>query len=279
MKTLLNDIKQILGPDFSLKLESNYSEETLSYLSHQGTNPASIVKLYILYAALVQIDKEIISLKDEVSIPEKEVVPGCGIIQVLQQRQYTIHDLIMLMITISDNTATNILIDILTLEVIQNTIQSIGINETFVRRKLYHIKPGIFNESTTSDSNKILKALYYGIGISKSMSLYAQDVLSKQQLKNLGKELIECPNCHLLKSNNTCDCGVYFGDVDGDIVRILSKSGEITGHIHDACIMHIDDIVVFISIFTYNQTNNKITQGKLSDIGKMVYTHYKELSC
>ena len=273
---LIDKITKQLNHNYALVIDG---PEYIAINEHNSFNPASTIKLYILYAALIAMDEKKIHKDDLITLPEEEIVPGAGVIQILSNRVYTIHDLLTLMIAYSDNTATNIMLDVLSIGYIQNIVESLGLKETFVRRKLYHMIPGVFNASSASDLNVLLHHIYEGINISPEMSKYALDMMAKQQYKNIGQHLQVCARCKNIISDNTCTCGLYMGDVDPIAVPVYSKSGEITGHIHDTGIIIINEHPIYVTILTSNQKNNPETKAVLGKIGLIIYNHYKELSC
>lgn len=273
---LLDEIKDLLDEEFAIVIDG---PDHMVFNEHKSFNPASTIKLHILYAALKAMDEKKIHKDDWIKIPKEEIVPGAGVIHLLDMKGTTIHNLLTLMIAFSDNTATNMMLDILSIDYIQEIITSNHMKETFIRRKLYRMIPGVFNESSAHDLNHILHLIYEGIGISHEMSLYGLSIMKKQHYKNIGQHLRCCSTCNRLITDNTCTCGTYIGDVDPTMVEVYSKSGEITGHVHDACIMVINDQGIYVSILTSQQSNNKITQAKLGQIGLIVYKHYKEHLC
>ncbi|MCH4887460.1 serine hydrolase [Acidaminobacter sp. JC074] len=273
---LIEKIERELDQDYAIVIDG---PDYIAINEHESFNPASTIKLYILYAGLVAMETKKIHKDDTIEIKAKEIVPGAGVIQYLSARKYTLDDLLTLMIAYSDNTATNVMLDVLSIDYIQSIVESLGLKETFVRRKLYHMIPGVFNASSASDLNIILHHIYEGIGISKDLSDYGKEIMKKQQYKNIGAKLLTCARCKKIISDNTCTCGLYIGDVDPIMVPVYSKSGEITGHVHDACIIDIQGQPIYVTILTSRQKNNLETKEKLGKIGLMIYNHYKEVLC
>lgn len=269
-------IHEILDGEYAFSITGKLN---LSYNENISYNPASIIKLFILYAGLKAIDDKKHSLDEMITIPEDEIVPGAGVIQILKSREYSYEDLLTLMIAYSDNTATNMMIELLSTDYIQNITEELGLKSTFVRRKLYHMIPSVFNESTTHDANKVMQYLFDGHGLSTNMKLASREILSKQHYKNLSKNLLLCARCHEIVLDNTCTCGLSVGEVDPIPVEAYSKSGSITGHVHDSCVLVIDDEPLYITVFTRSQSNNDKTTQSLAKIGQIIYEHIKEKSC
>lgn len=76
-------------------------------------------------------------LTDEVRTPGSGVLPGMH-----TGLELTVSDNLYLMIAISDNTATNFLIDLAGIDAINATLRERGIEESLVRRRMLGVKPG-----------------------------------------------------------------------------------------------------------------------------------------
>jgi beta-lactamase class A len=98
---------------------------------------ASVIKVPILLAWVFlerngQIDKEALCNLD--SEPE---VHGAGFSWLMHQRQIPWHDVLLMMISLSDNLCTNLVIEHIGLERLQHTIgHDLGLQNTTVERKL-----------------------------------------------------------------------------------------------------------------------------------------------
>ena len=92
---------------------------------------ASSVKVFVLYSLLRGVDQLQISLTERVEYLAQFSIPGSGVITHLEPGLTpTLKDLATLMMMISDNTATNILIDYLGLAVINEAISSIPLEHS-----------------------------------------------------------------------------------------------------------------------------------------------------
>ena len=113
-------------------------EEIFSKNESKIFQSASLIKLFILEALLEKISQGELSYSDKKSVDSMDKVPGFGVLKVLDDNlSVTIKDLATLMITLSDNTATNMLIDILGIDYIQSFIEKKSYYETQLQRKMY----------------------------------------------------------------------------------------------------------------------------------------------
>ena len=91
--------------------------EGFSIKGDEKAPSASMIKLLIMLKALDECNKGKINLEDTIRLDDYEKVDGSGILKELSRdHKFSIRELLTLMIIVSDNTATNILIDLLGME-------------------------------------------------------------------------------------------------------------------------------------------------------------------
>ncbi len=133
--------------------------ETGARISRRGdeTFPtASLIKVPILVTVYDLVAKGQLSLDDPLTVLKIDQVPGSGIIQFLHNGTVlTVHDAAWLMSTISDNTATNLLLDRIIIRRVWAKMDSLGLNHTRV-----HSKSFLRNSSVAMDSS-----VKYGLGV------------------------------------------------------------------------------------------------------------------
>ncbi len=133
--------------------------ETGSRISRRGdeTFPtASLIKVSILVTVYDLVARGQLSLDDPLTVLKIDQVPGSGIIQFLHNGTVlTVHDAAWLMSTISDNTATNLLLDRIIIRRVWAKMDSLGLQHTRV-----HSKSFLRNSSVAMDSS-----VKYGLGV------------------------------------------------------------------------------------------------------------------
>lgn len=97
---------------------------------------ASLIKLPILLYACERAAESPELFRQQVLLKDSEIVGGSGVLQVLSGRTWSVRDLLALMINVSDNTATNLLIDFLGKKQVQDWIIENGFDGTCLGRKL-----------------------------------------------------------------------------------------------------------------------------------------------
>jgi len=147
---------------------------------------ASVIKIPIMVEAFRQFEAGILSPNDVHVLRDAEKMPSCGALNRMHDGlEVSLRDLVELMIVLSDNTATNILIDLLGKDNVNATLQSLGITRSVLRRKLFdreaHLK-GIENTVTARDMGILLEKMYAGELVSEAASREMLEILRNQKL-------------------------------------------------------------------------------------------------
>ena len=98
----------------------------------------SAIKIPILIELFHRAGRGDLRLTDRVPVRSSDQVGGSGLLRHFSNEasELALHDLSILMIVLSDNTATNILIDRLGMERVSQTMATLGARETLLRRKM-----------------------------------------------------------------------------------------------------------------------------------------------
>lgn len=110
----------------------------------------SAIKIPILIELFHRADRGDLRLTDRAPVRSSDQVAGSGLLRHFSDggSELSLHDLAIPMIVLSDNTATNILIDRLGMERVSQTMASLGARQTLLRRKM--IRPA---ESARGNEN------------------------------------------------------------------------------------------------------------------------------
>jgi beta-lactamase class A len=99
---------------------------------------ASTIKIAILIALFRAIDAGAVELGTRRELRATDKVPGSGVLRALDEGlALTVHDLAHLMIAISDNTASNMLIDVVGLPAVNAALRDLGAAESVLGRRFY----------------------------------------------------------------------------------------------------------------------------------------------
>jgi beta-lactamase class A len=154
--------------------------EEVGRLERQEFPTASTIKLAVLYELFKQADERRISLEPVERLDRSHVVGGTGILHALGTPSLSLRDHAVFMISMSDNTATNVLIHRLTLASISARMQSLGLNGIRLRRKMMDgaaAARGDENVATPRDIVRLLRVLHAGEGLGPESRMGALKIL------------------------------------------------------------------------------------------------------
>jgi beta-lactamase class A len=135
---------------------------------------ASAIKIPVLMEVYKQAGEGNFKLTDLRRIQKQDKTGGSGILTELGDGtvQMTLHDLCILMIVLSDNTATNILIDQVGIAAVNETLRSLGLKQTRLQRRMMDTTAalrGDENLSTPAEAARIMEIIWRGEFISRSV--------------------------------------------------------------------------------------------------------------
>ena len=248
------------------------TDEAFEVLSGQDDDvfeAASVIKLWIMSCAFEKENLGLIKWDEKITLREEDMVPcpglpdyreaalngelsgdmfpESGVLNYLGQgTTLTIRDLVRLMILISDNTATNILIDILGKDEINQHIRSLGAERTVLERKLFDTSEevrGKENLFSLKEAADLYQMMYRGELVSGEASREMLKILQNQQ--------------------NTYKLPFYIRRLP-----IAHKTGEDTGIENDCGIVFSDE--PFIFCFASNGTDETEAVRTCQDIAKIL---------
>jgi len=136
---------------------------------------ASSIKICVLAELYRQAQQGKLKLTDLYTVNASDLVPDSDIMGGLTPgvTRTTLRDLATMMIAVSDNSATNVLIDRVGMDNVNAFLNSLGLHETRLRRKMMDLKAateGRENVSTPMEMMNLLEALYRGRMLNKEMT-------------------------------------------------------------------------------------------------------------
>lgn len=144
------------------------SGEEIGRLERQEFPTASTIKLAVLYELFRQADEGRVALDTPAPLNRSQVVGGSGILRALGTPALSPRDHAVLMVSLSDNTATNVLIDRLGIPGIASRMQALGVSGIRLRRKMMDgaaAARGDENVATPRDIVRLLHLFHTGEGL------------------------------------------------------------------------------------------------------------------
>jgi len=151
---------------------------------------ASVFKIPVMIEVFRQVGEGALALDERIGLRLEDVVRGSGVLRDMRPGLApTIDDLVTLMIIVSDNTATNMLIDrVGGIEAINRTMRAYGLDATTVHNRIDFELIGDDNHrlavASPRDLMRIGELLVRGELISAGASAAMLDILGRQQYLN-----------------------------------------------------------------------------------------------
>lgn len=250
LDTIKNIINQTQG-NVAVFYKNCKTKDCIKINEYKIFPSASTIKLIIMAEVLRQVSKVKFSLKDEIILTESLKTGGDGILKEIEPgHKFTIKELITLMIIISDNTATNILIDLVGMDNVNKFSKKIGLQYTKLERKMMDtkaIKEGKENFTCAADMGRFLELLYEKKLVSKIYSDMMIDILKRQQVK--GRLDLYLP----------------------DDAIIAHKTGDLDKLEHDVGIFYHPNTEYILCVLTNKTKTNKEGREIIGKISKQVY--------
>ncbi len=128
---------------------------------------ASTIKLPILCALSAQVAAGRLKWDDHVTLHDADKVSGSGVVQELSDgTALSLRELANLMIVVSDNTATNLVLDRLTADTVNDYLDTIGLRQTRSNRKVRGDGPNLKAPEGWSKAGRIEDNARFGLGVS-----------------------------------------------------------------------------------------------------------------
>ena len=158
------------------------------HLSTKRFPAASVVKVPILAACFQAAQDGDLRLDEKVVLRGADKVNGSGLLKTMPNGSgWTVERLIELMVTESDNTATNLLIRRIGFDALNQSFQRMGLAHTRLSRKMMDFsrrKEGVENYTSPQDISLTLKKLYRRQLVSREVSERCLELLKRQKIND-----------------------------------------------------------------------------------------------
>jgi len=149
---------------------------------------AGCIKLPLAISLLKEVENGKIDLQSKIKIEAGDKTHGTnGIIHEFSEKEYSLYDLLIAMLIQSDNTAANKLIEILSMERINESFKEMGLKSTKLKRVTTDVKleqDELENTTSSYDLSKCFKLLYLKQYLNEENSDLLIRILKKQQVTN-----------------------------------------------------------------------------------------------
>jgi len=174
LETSIHDIDQHLDGVMGVAIEDLTSGDQFFLHENEVFAQASSIKIAVLAELYRQAQQGKPKLTDLYTVQASDLVPDSNIMSGLTPgiTRVTLRDLATMMVAVSDNSATNVLIDRVGMENVNAMLDSLGLPHTRLRRKMMDLeaaKRGRENISTPLEMMTLLASLYRGKVLNREM--------------------------------------------------------------------------------------------------------------
>lgn len=216
---------------------------------------ASTIKLAILYELFAQAQEGRLALDKPLTLDRAAAVGGSGILFEMGTPTLSLRDYAVLMVVLSDNTATNVLIDAVGMANVNRRMQGLGLTETRLRRKMIDLaaaRRGDENVSTPGEIARLLEAYHKGTGLEPPTVAAALAILKK------GKD------SWLVRAVPSS-------------VPVASKPGDLEGVRVDAGIVYVPKRPFIITVMTSWLQRDEDGERAIDDLSRAAYQYFSRL--
>jgi beta-lactamase class A len=219
---------------------------------------ASSIKIAVLANLYLQAQQGRLKLGDEYVVRKEDLVPGSDILLGLTPgvTRLTLRDLATVMIAVSDNSATNVLIDRLGFENVNQMLQQMGLHNTRLRRKMMDLKAaseGRENISTPREMMTLLEAIYRGKLLNTQMTDDFLKVLSTHKESSILQAL-------------------------PDDAIAANKPGELEAVRNDSGIVLVKNRPFILCVMTSYLKDEKEGSAAIRKIAALAYSYFDRVS-
>ena len=192
---------------------------------------ASLIKVPVMMTLMEEAALGHLSLDQTVSIRKEDKLPPCGVLTFLHEGlTVTLEDLCQLMIIVSDNTATNLLIKLVGIDTVKAFMHRNGCKISELRRLLYDAEEeakGIQNEVTAREMGILMKQIYENPDKKMLNMLLGQQLNGKVPV---GLREFECDYAHKTGEEEgiTHDAGIVMAEKPFILCFLTNEMPDVT---------------------------------------------------
>jgi beta-lactamase class A len=259
---------------------------------------ASVFKVPVLVEVMAQIKEGRFTLDDEISIRKTDQHMGSGYLSDLDAPGITlsVRNLINLMMMISDNSATDILLTKVGTENVTNRLRSFGLERITVDRTCQHLIMDAIGMDYEKYKNLPLEETIEAYQKERAENPQAFKRASKQFTQTIKdqssphamnrllefifkKEILDEESCDYIL-NIMLKCQTGESRLKGDLpryVRVAHKTGTIGGTVNNAGIIYLPDDLGHVAITVFSKDTEDPTEDVeevIAQIARFVYDYF-----
>ncbi len=285
----MGDLFNHLSGPVGMMVKNLDSGLELTWNQHEMFPTASTLKVPLLYELYRRSDAGEIDLTERVTLRHKDRVPGSGVCQHLDEGlQPTIRDLAELMITVSDNWATDIIYKLLGRERIAAMLSELGLANTYLPMTIWEMfltlaslnpdDPQVTYEYLR-DFLKTYEPSPDNIGLlgdPRNNVSSAADMVKLMEIIHRGQGLTQTSRddiIEILKHQNFTSI-IPFRLPTGEEIETAHKTGSLRGIKNDVGIVYSPKVTYAIAFFSRAQDDIPAVVDAMSHASRWVWDNF-----
>jgi beta-lactamase class A len=258
LEAQIQEIDQHLDGVMGIAIEDLTTGDHFFLHENEVFAQASSIKITVLANLYLQAQQGKLKLTDLYTVQASDLVPDSDIMNGLTPgvTRVTLRDLATMMIAVSDNSATNVLIDRVGMQNVNAMLDSLGLSYTRLRRKMMDLgaaKQGRENISTPREMMQLLDSIYHG------------------------KVLNQASTPDFFKMLGTGKASFIPRDLPPDL-KVANKPGELEAVRNDSGIVFVEGRPYVICVMTGYLHNEREGEDAISKVSLATWRMFDRLS-
>ena len=266
----LREICSEINGEFGLYISIPENNEKLVINGHKKFNAASTIKIPLLALLFKDFEEGRLDRNEPVTLTDENRVYGSGVLNSMSHNlSLNLYDFAVLMMIVSDNSATNQVIEAVGIDRANEFFAANGWGETHLAGKLFRKKPILpdgtedYNSTSAADLGDMMEKLLSGELVSAEASREMRQIMAAQ---TLGKFSLSLPHERFSKTVDPLP------PVPEGKVIMIHKGGSLTGQVlHDAAIMLLPNGKKAIMVLTTATPDNSATTEIFKKVSRTIY--------
>jgi len=251
MQHLMDDLAAHHHGKVSLYAKALRTGQTVAINADTPVNTASVIKVAIMLETMYQVKEGKVSFDDTLTLDKSDQVSGSGVLLLFHTpAPINFETALVMMITQSDNTATNLVLEHVGRERVNARLRSLGFSITTSIRPIGHPDQG--------DQSPTLKPF----GIGRTTAREMAGILESIQRCDLGDRTLCDRMIDIMEHQFWRNCIPHYLE-DADTTEVASHVANKTGSLdhvrNDVGIVFTKDGPIVISAFTYENADTSWT--------------------
>lgn len=290
----LKDIVNMAGEGFEGKMGLSVKHlgtgEAASLRGDDLFPTASVFKVPIIVELYRGIEAGVLSMDDKIVLMERDKVPGSGILKELGEGlELSVGDLTELMMILSDNTATDMLVERLGMENINATLRGLGLQRTRVVADCRDLLFDLIHMNDTPDEMKTIDVYRersrgavakgsWSLGVERNNVTTPDEMLRLLEMivngEAVGRESCEA----ILETMGRCQTGQYMIGkyLPREAVDLAHKTGSLPGIRNDVGVATVRETgeKYIMSCFTMGASDIYAAEEAVAKASKEAFDYF-----